>query len=356
MGLIKIENAKVVTRTVRDTSVKLELSGNNYDCLQIIVNDRYTHTFPRNSIESKLLVEMESSVVNKKMNGGTYIFTEEGVLVDYRTSDYKGFIHSEEAIAKLSEKIGYSVANPDRKTAGDLFSQFREKKGIFLGGLSDPFYLDIASLGEGGSFKNRIVYKWNPFDKDISTTIEVERLICLNGMVGVSPLVTKRVPVINDWERHLEIVSLQVQPNVNVLLQDRFLKMSDTSASVAHMLEARNMLFERGQLKVADSMETLDRLLEVTNVEQRLSGIYKKEVFTRGKGYTAAADLTQFDLFNVLTEACSHTSGSPESTHKMQKLINKLTFDFSKTEISGNAKISSESDPSRVFFGKKKGE
>lgn len=352
MSLIKISNAKVETKVVEKTTRK----GEKELCLDIIVSDRFQHTFPANSVESKLLREMEPSVVQQKMNGGTYIFTEEGKFVDYRPSDYKGFMHSEDAIQKLSDKIGFSIAPESRKAARDVFSQFRESRGIFLGGLSDPFYLDIASLGEGGSFKNRIVYKWNPFDKDIFTTIEVERLICLNGMVGVAPIVTKKVPVINDWERHLEIVSLQVQPSVNVILQDRFLKMNDTHASVAHLLDARTLLLDRSQLKAADSIETLQNLMKITDVESRLKHVYKKETFYRGKGNTAASDLTQFDLFNVLTEACSHTTGTTDSTSKIQNFLNKLTFDFSKNEISGNAKISNESDPSRVFFGKRKGE
>lgn len=350
MSLKKILNAQVDIKVVYESKDALP-------CLSIIVNDRYTHTFPAKSTESKLLNEMELSVIRGRMNGGTFIFTEEGQLVDYRTSDYKGFMHSEDAIKKLSEKIGFNVAEPARKAAArDVFSQFREEKGIFLGGLSDPFYLDIASLGEGGSFKNRIVYKWNPFQKDILTTIEVERLICLNGMVGVSPLTTRKVPVINDWERHLEIVSLQIQPSINNLLQERFVKMADTSSSVANILEGRSLLFDRREYKAAENCQILTNLLDLTDVESRLGGIYQKEVFSKGNGSVAKSDLTQFDIFNVLTEACSHTAGTEESTFKIQRFLNKIAFDFQKNEISGNAKISDESDPSRVFFGKRKGE
>lgn len=353
MSLIKIPNAKVEVRTIIKHNNRTKMDEPH---LHIVVNDRFQHTFPNNSVESKLLREMELSVITAKMNGGTFIFTESGDFVDYRTSDYKGFIHSDEAIQKLSEKIGFSNAPESRKAAaGEMFSQFRANKGIFLGGLSDPFYLDIAQLGEGGSFKNRIVYKWNPFEKDIYTTIEVERLVCMNGMVGVAPIVTKRVPVINDWEKHLEIVSLQIQPNINAILQDRFVQMSDSHASISHVLDARKLLLERKELKAVDSLETIENLLKVTDVESRLSNVYKKEVFT-GRNRAASSDLTQFDLFNVLTEACSHTTGTNESTSKIQKFLNKLTFDFNKNEIAGNVKISGESDPSRVFFGKKKGE
>lgn len=348
--LIVIENAKV--------DVKLEVDQKNNFIVKIIVNDKYFHTFNHKTRESRMITEMDLSVFSKLMNGGTYIFTDEGTLIDYRNSAYKGFMHSEYAIQKLSEKIGCNIQSENnrfgRRPIGEVFNQFREERGIFLGGLSEPFYFDIASLGEGGNFKNRIVYKWNPFEANISTTIEVERLICSNGMVGISPLVTKKVPIINDWERHLEIVSLQIQPNVSALLQDRFIKMSDTHASVANVIEARGMLFDRSQLKAVESSQQLSELIKMTDVESRLKGIYSDVVFRGQGGRAAASDITQFDLFNILTEACSHTAGTDSSNERIQKFLNKMTFDMQKNEISGNAKISQESDHRRVFFGKAK--
>lgn len=349
--ILTLTNAKVELMMVDD--------GKKNMVLRIIVDDKFIHTFDAASRETRLLSEMEMSVLAKKFNGGTFVFSSDGGhLIDYRTSDYKGFIHSEEAIQTLSEKIGCDFSSKTnkhyRRPIGDVFSQFREDKGIFLGGLSEPFYLDIASLGEGGSFKNKIVYKWNPFDPNIFTTIEVERLICTNGMVGISPLVTRKVPVINDWERHLEIVSLQIQPNINTLLQERFVKMSDTHASVAHTMEARSMLLDRSQLKSAASADQLSELIKATDVESRLKSVYRDEVFRSQLGRSAAADLTQFDLFNILTEACSHTAGTVQSNERIQKFLNKTTFDFQKNEISGNAKVNQESDHRRVFFGKNK--
>lgn len=348
--ILKLTNAKVDVTMVDD--------GKKNIVLRIIVDDKFIHTFDANSRETRLLAEMELSVLAKKFNGGTYVFSESGALVDYRTSDYKGFIHSDEAIHTLSEKIGCQVSNTAnkafRRPVGDVFSQFREEKGNFLGGLSEPFYLDIASLGEGGSFKNKIVYKWNPFDQNIFTTIEVERLICTNGMVGISPLVTRKVPVINDWERHLEIVSLQIQPNINTLLQERFVKMADTHASVSHAMEARTMLLDRSQLKSAGSADQLSELIKATDVESRLRSVYRDEVFKSQLGRSASSDLTQFDLFNILTEACSHTAGTVQSNERIQKFLNKTTFDFQKNEISGNAKVNQDSDHRRVFFGKTK--
>lgn len=351
--LIVLANAKV--------EVKLNEDAKKNIVVNIVVNDRYVHTFDHKTREAKMITEMDLSVFSKLMNGGTYIFTHEGKLVDYRNSAYKGFMHSEHAIQKLSEKIGYNVAEERssfmrRRQIGEFFNQFREERGVFLGGLSEPFYFDIASLGEGGGFKNRIVYKWNPFEANIHTTIEVERLICSNGMVGISPLVTRKVPIINDWERHLEIVSLQIQPNVTSLLQDRFIKMSDTHASVASVLEARSMLLDRSQLKSVKGQEQLSELIKMTDVEGRLKDVYRDEVFKQGAGRAAASDITQFDLFNILTEACSHTAGTDNSNEKIQKFINRMTFDMQKNEISGNAKISQESDHRRVFFGKNKKE
>ena len=155
--ILKLTNAKVDVTMLED--------GKKNIVLRIIVDDKFVHTFDAASRETRLLAEMELSVLQKKFNGGTYVFSESGQMIDYRTSDYKGFIHSDEAIMTLSEKIGCKVSNTatsGRRPVGDVFSQFREERGNFLGGLSEPFYLDIASLGEGAGTqkKFRAAHLW----------------------------------------------------------------------------------------------------------------------------------------------------------------------------------------------------
>lgn len=341
---------------INNANVRVNLVPTEYGIkVNIEVNGKYTHTFSPKSQVGKMVMEVEPQVLEAKLNGGTYVF-KDGKLLDFRFSDYRGFIRSEKDIETLAEKIGYEDASKKagRRQVGEVFEQMRQNNsGIFLGGMGEEFYLDVNGLGQGGSFKNRIVFKWSPFDPNLQTTVEVERLVCLNGMVGIAPLVTRGVPLLNDIERNLEIIELNLQPNINSILQNRFIDMVDKRASVADVQEAHRLLRERAlsnKLTVADR-SILEKLAETTSLTH-LSNVYDNGLFASKAARTAPSDITQFDLFNVLTEATSHTSGDREENFKIQKVVNRLVFDTTKTEISSSVKISTESDHRRVFFGK----
>lgn len=340
---------------IKNAKVQMNLIPTEFGVkVTIIVNGEHAHTFSPKSQVGRVVMEVEPEVLRAKLDGGTYVFSG-GKLIDFRFSDYRGFIRDKDDIEILAEKIGYADTNAkSRRAVGEVFEQFRHNhNGIFLGGTGEPFYLDVSGLGQGGAFKNRIVYKWSPFDTNIQTTVEVERLVCLNGMVGIAPLVTRGVPLLSDIERNLEIIELNLQPNINSILQERFVDMASKRASVADVLEAHRMLRERSMnnsLTVADRA-TLEKLADTTSLTH-LANVYDNGLFASQAAKTAPSDLTQFDLFNVLTEATSHTSGDKEENFKIQRVVNRLVFDTTKTEISGSAKISDQSDHRRVFFGK----
>ena len=344
------KNAKVrVSYTPSEAGIKVRIE----------VEGKYTHTFSPKSKVGKFITELEPKVLENKLIGGTYVF-KDGKLLDFRFSDYQGYIRSQDDIEILAEKVGFKDSKELKKgqrraAVGEIFEQFRHSgnNDHFLGGTGEDFYLDVAGLGAGGSFKNRIIYKWSPFDQNLITTLEVERLVCLNGMVGIAPLVTRGVPLLNDIERNLEIIEFNLQPTINELLQNRFASMADTRASVADVSEAHRLLRERAMnntLTVTDR-SILEKLAETTNLSH-LKGVYAPDLMTSSSARTAPSDITQFDLFNVLTEATSHTSGDREENFKIQKVVNRLVFDTTKTEITGSVEVSSDSDHRRVFFGK----
>lgn len=348
-----VNNFEVIEKAKIAMNYILTESGTK---VRIVINDKYEHIFSQKSKVSKLVMEMEQEVLFNKLNGGTYVFSS-GKLIDFRFSDYKGFTRSQDDIEILADKIGFKDSRKDgkkRRVVGEVFEQFRNgNQDIFLGGEGEPFYLDVNGLGRGGAFKNRIIYKWSPFDKNIQTTLEVERLVCLNGMVGIAPLVTRGVPLLNDIERNLAIIEHNLQPSVNSLLQNRFSDMAGKRASVADVSEAHRMLVERA---ANDNLTAIDRsilekLAESTSLTH-LRGVYAPDLFNSKLARTAPSDITQFDLFNVLTEATSHTAGDKDENFKIQRMVNKLVFDTTKTEIAGSVKVSSDSDHRRVFFGK----
>lgn len=327
--------------------------------LSVIVNDTYTHTFDGKTKLAKDAQEMDRNALLARLNGGTFVFLGDR-LVDYRYSDYQGFIHSNDGIQALGEKIGFEVSKPNYNRLGPIQQLRHRNNGVFLGGVGEDFYLDIAGLGAGGQFKNRILYRWSPFSQNVETTLEVERLICTNGMVGISPLTTRRVPLLNDWERNLEIVSLNLQPTMNSLLSERFEAMVNQRATLHEVRRANQALMARHDTSGSDGyrgrtgedLAHLRQLIDLTNIA-RLDGVYRSEVLsqTDDRIRTLPSDLSRYDLFNVLTEASTHTAGSLENTKSLQTMLNVLVFDNTTAAVVGNTRLSAESDPSRVFFG-----
>jgi hypothetical protein len=349
-----IRNAKV------EAKIKID---NRTPILTIIINDNYIHTFKKTAKENNLIIAMDHRQISKKFSGGTYVFFDEK-LIDYRSGDYRGFIHTEDGVKNLAEKVGFSTINKKRYGSGvrGLFNKFRSSdNGAFFGGEGSEFELDIAELGEGGSFRNRLVHKWSPFTSNIITSLEVERLICENGMVGLSPFVTNAVPLINDWERNLNIASTQLKPHYNQILKDRFKEMGNNRASVYDVMKAHEIIkrrsvdFDSENIQmISEDLEILRELQEVTNVEQRLGKFYEPTTFVnKNEAKLAVSDFTQYDVFNILTEACSHTLGHIDNDSEAQSQINRIVFDelANKIDIRPNIPVSKDSDHRRVFFG-----
>lgn len=329
--------------------------------LQIIVNDKYVHDFPANSRESKLCLTTDKRTIDALFDKGTYVFYGEK-LVDYRRADSHSFIHNDESIKELSERIGIhhfeekAYSNP----VNGLFNQARGGKnnGVFLGGQFSTFEMEIPELFEGGSFNNSLIYKWSPFSNTITTSLEVQRLVCTNGMVANAPFVTYEVPVVNDWEESLRVISTRLETQINSVLSERFKGMANPNSrsSVADLNRAHELLSARyNQLDLTnDEALKLSRLVDLVDPSIHLSNTYNLEIFQNNKlAKIADSHLTQFDLFNVLTEASTHYGRDSDNDLDIQNHLNRIVFDDFKKGKKLNAKVPElgNSDHRRAFFG-----
>lgn len=357
-------------KVLKDARVRVFYSEIKNDDIRlgIQVEDEMPHIFEKNDSENRLIQQMDLKTIEEKFNGGTYVFNH-GKLIQYRDSFWSGYLRSESEMNLLGDIIGSEAAKEKKGVAG-MFDSFRMNsinKQHFLGGEGKPFDLSIKELNEGGEFKNKLVYSWSPFDENLIINLETERLICTNGMVGMSSFVTKAVPLVNRHEEHLELISVQLQPQFNAILKDRFKDMSQQRASIHTMMSAHKLLNARqkennvskrgGNLTddVLGSLARLKKIAPLLDVRETLGGVYKKDAFNNvEQSRHLEGNLTQYDVFNMLTEASSHTNGSFESTDKIQKEINRIVFDElnDKKNVKGSVPdIDSASDHRRAFFG-----
>ena len=316
--------------------------------LVIEVAGKYTHTFSPNSRESRLLAQTDKETINRLFNGGSYFFVD-GVLRDYRLSTYKGFQHSDDAIKALAEKLGYSVADPRNAGNKTIFQGIRHNlNGAFMGGEWDKFDLDLPGFGDGGKFENRLVAAWNPFRKGVVITVDMLRLVCTNGMVGQSPMVTYEVPVVSDWNNNLEIAKRQLKPRFNDRIRQSLEAMVDKRASLYEVEKAYRLLVKR-KASVNERHVELGQLIELTDAQKHLWKHYSPDQLKRSE---LPSHLTRYDVFNALTEATTHLGRDAQNDLAITGYLNDFVFakEQSIVQTSGLIKRSQESDHNRAFF------
>lgn len=340
-------------------SIKIEVSKNPYS------NDVYTHIFDSKSDVVKMLNVMEFPIIEEKMQGGSFLIDDDGHIVDFRFGDYNGCIRSQDQIDNLSEEIGFSNMGKQRRSVGgdlgSMFNQIRHNKdGVFFGGKSDnSIYFDVEGLKTGGEFKNNLIYRWSPFEENVHTTVETERLICANGMVGMSPLVTREVPIVNDISRHLKIMEAQLNPEMSRILRERFARMVDAHASVEDVKKVLSFIYSRIHKMETGKDESVSHdLMVLHGLKKSLDLSHLKDIIDFNNEMSSSVEsiipsgISQFDLFNVATEMSTHTSGDVNDNGMAQKFINSLVFDKTQVSVVGSKKFEKEPEPNRIFFGK----
>jgi len=343
---------------IRNAKVSATIGGTNQygiPFLEIEIEGQFRHSFSADSKESALLTQMDLHLISTIFSGGTYVFYND-VMRDYRRGDYKGFIHTDEAIDHLSNIIGVTEIAPKSNAVSSVFNRVNAvtNNNLMMGGEWDKFDLDISSLGDGGSFTNRLMFKYSVFSKNIRTSLEVERLICTNGMVGLADFLTYEVPVISGWEDNLNVAANKIKPEISEVMRQRYIAMSEDRATLSEAMAANALIDTRfSSTSSVEEVERLRIMLGLTDVQAHMGRYYKEDAFNARKSKFIASDLTQFDVYNILTEASSHTQGTPESDMAIQRLANKMMFDGANREVNIIPTIpeSIHSDPNRAFFG-----
>lgn len=315
---------------------------------------RDEHRFPATSRISKHLEIMTPTQLSERLSGGTYFYVG-GSLFDFRRGDYKGFIHTPGNIDALKNTIGirsiesrYNQGNT-QSSRHSLSKEWSQNEIV------------IPSFGEGGKFDSRLTFSWNPFVRTIRSSFDIVRLICENGMTGLTSLFSAKIPLENRWQEHLEIANVQIQNKLHSLIGQRFTNMGVERATIADCLLLQKHAQDRLESPLNLGQDTRNRIRNIVaavSPEVQLAKYYKPAVFEDKRlGAQLPSHLTAFDAYNVATELSSHTSESEKSTtHSLDRFANVLVFDRADRKqhaarfgVDPNA--AAFSDPEAAFFG-----
>lgn len=318
------------------------------------VNDKYTHDFDPKSRISKALTVATPEAIQNRLNGGSFFFVE-NELMDFRDSSYRGFVHDNSAIDSLMEVLGYSS-----KLSGFGRKLNTQSKNFMLGRTWNEHEITVPAYDDGGVFSSRLAFTWNPFHQNVKSFFELIRLICTNGMVGYTSFLNSNIPLVNRWQDHLNIATMQIQNKVENKVAHRLEEMGNERASVADLSLLANHVHERlnASSMGSDEHTRLKNIFQVVHPMFHLFDHYKPTVFeNQNLAAQLPGHLTSFDAWNVATEVSSHTNDAGKSTDAgLQKFANELVFSESNNVQSRSARfesppVSAFSDPERAFFG-----
>lgn len=285
-------------------------------------------------------------------------------MVDFRYSDYKGFVHNQDAINKLVEVVG--VTHSDDELQG--VARNTSSKSVKLSRQWDETEFQVANLG-AGDFKTAVHFGWSPFSQNVNSSFVLWRLVCDNGMRGMTNFLNSTIPLVNNWEEHLAMANQQLMNKINSMMQQRIVGLANQRASVADCLLINKHVQDRSDgLHNAISAEATARLNMIgalVNPVLHLKDVYKDEVFVDGSmAAKAPAHITGYDMFNMITEIRTHTDPTAESTgHALDVVANQMLFggkvyghninkDVEQTLAGTEAPKLIINNPDQAFFGK----
>lgn len=329
---------------------------------EISVNGgEFTHRFGAKSRVSKHLDLMTPQDLAARMQGGSFFFIDDQ-LVDFRDGMYvagNGFVHTDESVKVFMDILGFQA----RKTMPFHHSR---KKGaddsdVVLRKVWNENEILVPGYQAGGDFRSELSFVWNPYVKTINSSFDLVRLICTNGMVGLTSFLNTKVPLMNRWEEHLDIAARQIQNKVSAIVVDRVGAMATERASIGDCLLIEQHAFDRLYAPGDRSQNERERLLQLmaaVSPKEHLGTVYKDAVFTdKNLASQLPGHLSNFDIFNIATELRSHTGQSSKSSdNALDKFANGILFEQDNNFMASAARLSgvgtaSFADAERAFYG-----
>jgi hypothetical protein len=345
---------------IRDAHVSVikQFDDKHRPLAAVTVEGEYTHIFPHTSRVSKHLDVMEADDLASRLSGGSFFFIEDQ-LIDFRDGSYNGFIHEDKTISVFMEILGYQ-----QKTDLQLAHMQKNKRDdiqspIVLRKVWDKNEISVPGYSGGADFDSVLSFTWNPYVKTINTVFDLVRLICTNGMVGLTSFLNTKVPVMNRWEEHLDIAARQIQNKVDSIIVERVQQMTIEHASVADCLLLEDHTMAR-LAHAIDSVEhqTLLNIMNAVSPRAQLANVYRESVFNdKNLAAQLPAHLSGFDVFNIATQLRTHTQETAKSTDfAMDKFANGILFDKQDNYNASTGRLTAPSmksfnDPEQAFFG-----
>lgn len=338
----------------RNAQVHLDLDPDGALVLEMSDDHEKSHTFKKGSSVYSALQGLSWKDVENRFQNGNYFFANNR-LIDFRTSEYTGYVATDEGIEILMDEIGTTTP---RKIEVKSVVNPMKTDGIVLRGRSTGKDLEVPGVSEGGFFKTAISFAWNPFYAEIHSDSYLERLICTNGLVARSSIMQYRIPIINNWKENLDIATRRLQHKFQGLVVENLEDLMNHRASVGTVQLINKHIWSRLNSVHFDDPRhrRLGQLTRLTDVSTHCSDTYKFKVFNNQSiAKMLPSHLTAYDAYNIATEVASHTNSVTGSSDiALNKIASDILFDQSEKRSQASfvstPKLSDFSNPDDAFL------
>lgn len=316
---------------IRDADVEVfsdRTPRSNKPVVRIVIAGQHEYQFSPESRVSRALSHSGTESIQKRMQGGNF-FLHNGDLVNFQYGDQPGFVHTDDAIQALIDHVGYSAKVPNSVARNRLQSH-----NIRLQKVHSNTEIVIPAYQDGGNLNSQLSFTWDPFQSFVGTSFELVRLICENGMTGLTSFFNKKIPMVNEWREHLDIANKQIQNGVSSMIVSRMEEMARMPASVRdcqRVVDTCRSRLDSAPLNHDDqkALRVLKNNAYIAEPTFHLKDHYNENAFNdRRMTDQLSSHLSMFTVWNMLTEIASHTHvGEGETNFAVQKHANEMVFD-----------------------------
>jgi len=348
-GFTLVRNAQDIDVQMKDIGEKKTIN-----VAEVIIAG-HPHQFKQDSVVTQSLIHHGPNAVIERLRGGQYFFHTDANgddhLVSHRSGDYNGFVHTDSSITSMIEHIGHT----DKFNRAQRHSN--STNAIRLQNQYSNVEMQIKEYKSGGDVSSRLSFGWDPFQAHIRAVFQLVRLICSNGMVGVSDFMNTKIPVVNNWQEHMAIANAQIQNKMTSIIDQRMGVMAHTPATVRDCQRVLAACVERvndhNNQVDKRALEHIRNVMLVVDPELHLQSHYGDVMNNRSLSDQMASHLSEFAVWNMLTEIASHTTGSDRNTDfALHKHANELLIDrgtSGKSAGASNAGFNTAGGPKMIF-------
>lgn len=313
------------------------------------------HTFDAKSRVARRLENTPLHDVIDNLQKSQFFFVEvKGQMRLYDFTLATNFVHSAESIQNLINILGVTAIPNGRSKQLHKNSQLKDH---YFGRTYSAADLSIEPLNQGmlgGEFSSIVRFIWSPFSHTINTSYELLRLICANGSVGLASFLNSKIPLVDMWQQNLDIASKQIQNQVDSKFEHRLQQMHRTHTSVGMLMNLMKHVEERlsNSENTFQQANLLEGIHRVINPIEHCGHVYRDNVFNDvNVASQCNSHLSKLDVFNIVTELSSHTSGTEKSSmNALQRMANQLLW--IEKDFKTSRKIDSPfADTQHAFYG-----